>query len=102
MHYAGPLVPAETNGQILLKNLLGEQLINMCLPNFLEAARRGNKRKVQSDLLALYLHRRLGKPLVLKDMFTGADYPVDKKTGLPFSAGPDKLPNTDDDIRLLQ
>jgi len=40
--------------------------------------------------------------VVLKDMFTGADYPVDEKTGLPFSAGPDKLPNTDDDIRLLQ
>ncbi len=83
-----------------LKNALGHHFVCQCFPNFLEAARKGNKCKVQSDLLSVYLHQRIGRPLVLNDIFSGAPYLTDKKTGLPFSAGPDGKPGTDDDIRL--
>ena len=85
-----------------LKNLLGHHLAIEGIPNFIEAARKGAKRKVQSDLLALYLHQRLGTPLALNDIYTGAPYLTDEKTGLPFSAGPDGTPGTEDDVTLAK
>jgi len=83
-----------------IKNPAGWYLFAIAAPNFEECVKRANKHKVRSDLLAIYLAGRTGTQCDIKDYFTGRDYLVDEKTGLPFCPGPDGKPGTDDDVRL--
>jgi len=85
-----------------IKNPLGHAMLSMCIPNCLEAKKKANMRKVQSDLLALQLSAKLGEPCGIKDWFTGRDYLHDRKTDLPFCAGPDGREGGGDDIFLNQ
>lgn len=60
-----------------------------------------SKIKIKSDILALYLHKRLGKKIALKDYYTGKDYHQIDKSPYYISLGPDGKLGTDDDISLI-
>ena len=57
-----------------------------------------NEFKVRSDLLALYLGFRLRQPPVIWNYLEPGAYPVDEKTGVPFSPGADGQTGTYDDV----
>jgi hypothetical protein len=74
--------------------------MHSAVPSYSKATEVASETKVQSDLLAMELHRRLDKKLALADYFTGEPYRFDARTKAWSSAGPDKEHGTDDDIRL--
>lgn len=83
-----------------IRNLGGWCLISIGIPSFTSASRTAVKTKVLSDLLAIEIGDRLDQPVVLDDYFSDGPYGRDKRTGRAFSVGPDKKPNTADDIVL--
>jgi hypothetical protein len=58
------------------------------------------KAKVLSYLISIELHGLLGEKITLIDPYTGAEYPIDRQTGLPVGAGCDGKYGTSDDITL--
>lgn len=90
----------ESNRRVPLRNPVGVWLIRMSHPSFVSAFNQANRTKVGSDLLALEIAHKLGESLTLNDPWTGEPYRVDSATGTFSSSGPDKMPDTKDDIRL--
>jgi hypothetical protein len=56
--------------------------------------------KIQSDLLAIYLAARLHQQPTIPNYLALGAYPIDPKSGLPFSPGFDGKTGTVDDITL--
>jgi hypothetical protein len=84
----------------VVRNLSGWRIVYCAVPSFKRAIETVVKTKVLSDLLAIELGDRLNQPVVLDDYYSGSPYQRDERTGQPFSVGPDKQPNTSDDIVL--
>lgn len=87
-------------GKVTIRNLGGWRLISFATPSFQRCSETAVKTKVLSDLLAIEIGDRLNQPVVLNDYYSDGPYGRDKRTGRFFSVGPDKKPNTDDDIVL--
>jgi len=83
-----------------IRNLGGWCLVSIAMPSYMRASRTAVKTKILSDLLAIEIGSRLNQPVVLNDYYSDGPYGRDKRTGRAFSVGPDKKPNTDDDIVL--
>ncbi|MBU4365498.1 MAG: hypothetical protein L6437_05615 [Kiritimatiellae bacterium] len=83
-----------------IRNLGGWCLVSMAMPSYMRASGTAVKTKILSDLLAIEIGNRLNQPVVLDDYYSAGPYGRDKRTGRVFSVGPDKKPNTDDDIVL--
>ena len=83
-----------------LKNLSGRFLIDIGTPSLVVGAQNAWRRKVDSDLLAILIHRKLGETLELKDLYSSRPYLTDEETGEPYSAGLDRRPGTKDDVKL--
>ena len=83
--------------RVRVKNAMGAYVLSVFLPNCMEAARKANRLKVRSDLLAVYLGKRLGEPVELNDLWTGKPYLVDETTGTPYSLGAEK---TQTDLKM--
>ena len=86
--------------EIELRNIGGQMLLLSSFFDLTDYPDNMSKIKAQSDLLALYLHARLGENIDIKDYYSGKNYLETDEPGLFFSAGPDGLPETSDDIRL--
>lgn len=74
--------------------------LTFVIPSFSRCFDTAVKTKVLSDLLAIEIGNRLNQPVVLNDYYSNGPYGRDKRTGRAFSVGPDKKPNTDDDVVL--
>ncbi len=83
-----------------IKNSLGRFFIMMSKSNSENLPKWSAQFKVRSDLLALYLGLRLRHPPVIWNYLAPGAYPVDEKTGVPFSPGVDGLTGTYDDVYL--
>ncbi len=83
-----------------LKNVGGRYLVGVTVPAFMKVGQTVTKTKVLSDLVAMELHRRVGKDLALADPWTGKPYLRDEKSGELFGVGPDGKAGTTDDIKL--
>ena len=57
--------------------------------------------KIQDDLLQIVLNKRLGKEINLKARAYSEEYIVDLENKKIFSPGPDGIPHTKDDIKLM-
>lgn len=85
----------------VINNLGGWYLVNIVImASFTSISEAAVKIKILNDLLAIEIGDRLNQPVVLNDYYSDGPYRRDKLTGRPFSVGPDKKPNTDDDIVL--
>ena len=83
-----------------IRNMGGWLIASICTPSFIKAFQQIVETKILSDLLAIGIGDRLNQPVILDDPYSGGPYGRDKRTGRPFSVGPDKKPYTDDDIVL--
>ena len=83
-----------------LKNVWGRAVLRTYVPSLRQAYAACRRTRVKSDLLAIVLSNRLGEKPQARDDFTGEAYLVDETEGVPFSAGPDGEPGTEDDITL--
>ena len=83
-------------------NLLGAWFLQIAIPSYNKVAHSTFKTKAYSDLLALEIHKKLGKELELKDTYTEKNYLFDETRQCFFSPGPDGLSNTADDIYISQ
>jgi len=82
-----------------IRNVGGLMLLTIIAPNCDKNREQVYLTKIYSELLAIYLHNRLGEELALNDPYTGKPY-VRGADGVPFSVGPDGKPGTKDDITL--
>ncbi|MBI2441291.1 MAG: hypothetical protein HYV35_07975 [Lentisphaerae bacterium] len=83
-----------------IRNLGGWFMVSVAIPSFTRSSETAVRTKVLSDLLAIEIGNRLNQPVVLDDYYSDGPYGRDERTGRAFSVGPDKKPNTDDDIVL--
>ncbi|MBI2437655.1 MAG: hypothetical protein HYV36_02420 [Lentisphaerae bacterium] len=83
-----------------IRNLGGWFMVSVTTPSFTRASVTAVNTKVLSDLLAIEIGNRLNQPVVLDDYYSDGPYGRDERTGRAFSVGPDKKPNTYDDILL--
>ena len=85
--------------KLCARNLMGWYLMAKYVPNYEKSANTAFSTKIKSELMAVYLSKRLDENLVLTDPCTGKPYQLDAN-GVPFSVGRDGKANTDDDILL--
>lgn len=83
-----------------IKNPLGRLFNKAFVSNTAKFPNWRDQFKERSDLLALYLGFRLRQPSVIWNYLAPGAYPVDEKTGLPFSPGVDGQTGTLDDVYL--
>jgi hypothetical protein len=83
-----------------IRNMGGWCLASIALPNYTRCPTAAVRTKVFSDLLAIEIADHLGQPMIIDDYYLGSPYRRDKQTGRAFSVGPDRKPNTEDDIVL--
>jgi len=81
-----------------IKNPIG-RLMNRAA-NYEFLLQQGDQLKIHRDLLAIYLGFRLRQPPSIGNYLEPGEYPIDEKTGLPFSPGFDGKVGTRDDICL--
>jgi hypothetical protein len=83
-----------------LRNMAGWILNTVAMPNFAPYSTRGENTKIRSDLLAIALHKKAGRPLVIKDYYTNDHYRYREEDGVMRHPGQDGRYNTDDDVIL--
>ncbi len=83
-----------------LKNIAGKMFVYIAIPSVDKSAKRAWQTKVKSELLAISINKRLGQSVEFIDAYTGEPYLIDPITGESFSAGPDNIAETEDDITL--
>ena len=81
-----------------IKNPIGRLMNRAANYGFL--LQQGDQLKIHRDLLAIYLGFRLRQPPSIGNYLEPGEYPIDEKTGLPFSPGFDGKTGTRDDICL--
>ncbi len=92
---------AESYGkQPRFRNMAGWVLNTIGLPNFEHYSRRSAKIKVQSDLLAIAVSKKLGRPLEINDYFTNGPCRHREQNNTLRHPGPDGRYETPDDIVL--
>jgi hypothetical protein len=83
-----------------LRNMVGWILNTIALPSFENYSQRGVEVKVQSDLLAVALSRKLGLPPPVQDYFNGGQYRFRQEGETFRHPGADGDYDTPDDILL--
>jgi hypothetical protein len=82
-----------------LRNPLGVLILRIATPDYSRAVEAAFGHKVRSELLWVYLNKRLGQEVTMNDPFAGAPYAFDAD-GTPFCVGRDRKAGTPDDVRF--
>jgi hypothetical protein len=83
-----------------LRNMAGWILNCIAMPDFARYSSKAVNIKVRSDLLAIALHKKAGRPLEIKDYFTNGPYRYREEHSAMRHPGQDGRYNTGDDIVL--
>ncbi len=83
-----------------LRNLAGWILNTVAMPDFAIYSDRGVDTKIRSDLLAIALHQKTGRPLEINDYYTNERYRYREEDGVMRHPGRDGRYHTDDDVIL--
>ena len=82
-------------------NPIGSMLIGILIPAWDRIFELKTKPQIRSDLLQIVLNKRLGKEISLKARAHSDEYIIDVENKKIFSPGPDGIPHTEDDIKLV-
>lgn len=72
----------------------------ICFPATESIREVRSKLQIHQDMLQIVLNKRLGRDFSLKARDYGDEYIIDIENKKIFSPGPDRIENTDDDIKL--
>ncbi|GEM_PF-1454505 len=95
-----PLTPSKKQQGWHIKNPIGWIVLGEIDDIENPYPRQSERLKIQSDLLAMYLAARLHQQPTIPNYLAPGAYPIDPKTGLPFSPGFDGKTGTADDILI--
>jgi hypothetical protein len=82
-------------------NPAGSALLRISTPALGRVLEIKTKHQVHYDLLQIVLNKRLGKEFSLTARAYGDEYIIDVDNKKIFSPGPDGIPHTKDDIKLI-
>lgn len=82
-------------------NPIGSSFITILTPAHDRIFQINTKLQIHYDLLQIVLNKRLGREVNLKARAYGDEYIVDLENKKIFSLGPDGIPHTKDDIKLM-
>jgi len=82
-------------------NPVGSLYLAILMPAYGKIFQLNTKLQIRYDLLQIVLNKRLGKEINLKARAYGDEYIVDLENKKIFSPGPDGIPHTKDDIKLM-
>ncbi len=83
-----------------LYNPVGAIMTITCMPVIETIYEVSTKLQIYQDMLQIVLNKRLGKDFSLKACDYSDEYIIDIENKKIFSPGPDRIENTDDDIKL--
>ena len=84
----------------MLYNPIGALTTLICLPAVEKIREIRTKLQIHEDMLGIVLNKRLNRDFSLKARAYSDEYIIDIENKKIFSPGPDRIANTDDDIKL--
>jgi hypothetical protein len=82
-------------------NPIGSMMVGILIPAWDKVSQVKIGLEVQSDLLQILLNKRLGRQGDLNARAYSEQYIIDLEKNKIFSPGPDRIPHTPDDIKLI-